>query len=272
MISIVNKPLKELIMKKIFITFSAMLLAACTYFEKDHDDYWLNQVRPYRTMPINFYNPDNEAAQEKLTESKTLNTRTYQHNVVVSANLGQRMVDAQTYTVQNFTKPKLAANSSGYISNNGQTVNIAQNQTFEPIGEIKMNSAYFLVVNASDQGDFLLVDEDGKFLPMICHLYHGELLLPREKAYISNKNLRLEPQKDTRESVSDPKLQFEVKYDGLENGYMAFIYTDYSNANATEGYFQRYVFPQDQDLVDINGVKFKVMDVYPDRIEYMLLD
>ena len=140
MISIVNKPLKELIMKKIFITFSAMLLAACTYFEKDHDDYWLNQVRPYRTMPINFYNPDDEAAQEKLTESKTLNTRTYQHNVVVSANLGQRMVDAQTYTVQNFAKPKLAANSSGYISNNGQTVNIAQNQTFEPIGEIKMRS------------------------------------------------------------------------------------------------------------------------------------
>ena len=44
MISIVNKPLKELIMKKIFITFSAMLLAACTYFEKDHDDYWLNQA------------------------------------------------------------------------------------------------------------------------------------------------------------------------------------------------------------------------------------
>ena len=53
---------------------------------------------------------------------------------------------------------------------------------------------------------------------------------------------------------------------------MAFIYTDYSNSSASEGYFQRYVFPQGQDLVEINGIRFKVMEAYPERIEYMLLD
>lgn len=260
-------------MKKIFITLSSILLAACTVFETDNDNYWLNNIRPYKTLPINYYNPSDTASDEKLTDSKTLNTRTYQHNVVVSANLGQRMVDAQTYTVQNFTKPKLIAATDGYISRGGIVVNIHKGQEFEPVGEIKMNGNYYLVVPAyNGKDDYLLVDDKGYFLHMICHIYHGELLLPKEKAYMNPEKIRLEQQKVSRESVSKPQLQFEVKYDGLENGYMAFIYTDYSNANSSEGYFQRFVFPQEQDLVDINGVKFKVMDVYPERIEYMLLD
>lgn len=259
-------------MKKIFITLSSMLLAACTVFESDNDNYWLNNVRPYKLMKINYYDPNDGASDEKITDSKTLNTRIYKHNVVVSANLGQRMVDAQTYTVQNFAKPELVAKTDGSISGSNFNVQIHQDQLFEPIGEVKLNGSYYLVVPGNDLGDILLVDEQGNFLDYICHLYHGQLLMPRYPAVVRPKGLGVEQKKATRESVSDPKLQFELKYDGLENGYMAFIYTDYSNANASEGFFQRYVFPQNQDLVEINGIRFKVMDVYPERIEYMLLD
>ena len=259
-------------MKKIFITLSSILLAACTVFESDHDDYWLNNVRPYKLMAINYYDPMDGASDERMTDSKTLNTRIYKHNVVVSANLGQRMVDAQTYTVQNFAKPQLIARSDGDSTGSNYAVQIHQDQLFEPIGEVKLNGNYFLVVPGNDIGDMLLVDEKGNFLNYICHLYKGQLLMPRETAIIHPKGLGLEQKKATRETVSDPKLQFELKYDGLENGYMAFIYTDYSNADASEGFFQRYVFPQEQDLVEINGIRFKVMDVYPERIEYMLLD
>ena len=79
-------------------------------------------------------------------------------------------------------------------------------------------------------------------------------------------------EKDIREDVTEPKLQFEIKYDGIENDQVAFIYVDYSNATSSEGYFNRYVFPKENDLIEINGVKFKIMDAYPDRIEYMILD
>lgn len=259
-------------MKKIFITLSSILLAACTFFESDHDNYWLNNVRPYKLMPINYYDPADNASDEKMTNSQTLNTRTYKHNVVVSANLGQRMVDAQTYTVQNFAKPELIAKTDGSITGSNFEVKIHQDQLFEPIGEVKINGNYFLIVPANTLGDMLLVDEKGNFLNYICHLYHGQLLMPRDTAIIRPTGLGVEQKKATRESVSDPKLQFELKYDGLENGYMAFIYTDYSNSSASEGYFQRHVFPQEQDLVEINGIRFKVMEAYPERIEYMLLD
>lgn len=259
-------------MKKIFITLTSMLLASCTFFESDHDDYWVNQVRPYKTVPIHFYDQADAETEEKIVNSQTINTHSYKHNVVVSANLGQRMVDAQTYTVQNFVKPELVATSSGRISAGANSIAINEGQLFTATGEVKMNGVYFLLVPANDEGNFFLIDEDGKFLPIISSIYHGDLLIPREKAVIFPRGLKIEQRKTSRETSSDPKLQFEIKYDGLENGNMSFIYTDYSNATSTEGYFQRFTFPKEQDLVNLNGVKFKVMDVYPDRIEYMLLD
>lgn len=263
-------------MKKIFITIPLLALAGCGFFqsvtERDNENYWLNNVRPYKTFPINYYSSDSAKEEEKLTDSKTLNTRTYKHNVVVSANLGQRMVDAQTYEEKNYTTKKLVANMDGRIYNISTEIDIHKGDVYTPIGEIKMSGSYYMLISPNNDNNILLVDEHGRFLNQICHIYHDELLYPRESSLMSSVNLGIEESADSRKDVTDPKLQFEIKYDGLENGNMAFIYTDYSNANSSEGYFQRFVFPQTQDLVNLNGVKFKVMDVYPERIEYMLLD
>ena len=259
-------------MKKIFITISLLALTACIFFEKDNPHYWLNNIRSYKTLPINYYDSNTPEFGEKLTSSRTLNTRTYKHNVIVSANLGQRMVDAQTYTVKNYTAEKIVATTDGQLYNISHTVDIHEGDVYTPLGEVKFNGQYYLLVDPQNNGNILLIDEDGKFLNMICRIYRGELLLSREKAVINPQGLGVEQDINVREVVDKPKLQFEIKYDGLENGMMAFIYTDYSNASSTEGYFQRFTFPQEQELVDINGIKFKVMDVYPDRIEYMLLD
>ncbi len=257
-------------MKKIFISVSSMILAACSFFESGHDDYWLNNVRSYKTVPINYYNSTDDA--EKMTSSQTLNTRTYERNVVVSANLGQRMVDAQTYKVENFSSQKTVANGDGIVVSSDRMVSIKKGNEFVPLGEVKVNGEYYMIISASDDDDLLLIDSKGKFLDTIGFIYHGKLLIPREKATVIPNSLGIEQNTDVRENVTDPKLQFEIKYDGLENGQMAFIYTDYSNADSTEGYFNRFTFPVEKDLVNINGVKFKVMDVYPERIEYMLLD
>lgn len=263
-------------MKKIFITVPLLAVAGCSFFhsltERDNENYWLNNVRSYKTYPIVYYDASVAKEKVKLTDSKTLNTRTYKHNVVVSANLGQRMVDAQTYTVNKYTTEKLVANTDGKIFDIRQEVDIHKGDVYTPIGEIKMNGSYYMLISPNRDNNILLVDEQGHFLNYICHLYRGELLLPREASQMSPADLGIEQNKNSSKNVSEPRLQFEIKYDGLENGNMAFIYTDYSNASSSEGYFQRFVFPQTQDLVNLNGVKFKVMDVYPERIEYMLLD
>jgi len=263
-------------MKKIFITVPLLIVAGCSFLqsvtERDNKNYWLNNIRSYKTYPISYYGANAVQENEKLIESKTLNTRTYKHNVVVSANLGQRMVDAQTYTLKNYATEKLVANMDGRIYNINNEITIRKGDVYTPLGEVKIGGQYYMLISPNNNNDILLVDEQGRFLNQICHIYRGELLYPRESSQISSVDLGIEQTKDSREDVSEPHLQFEIKYDGLENGNMAFIYTDYSNANSSEGYFQRFVFPQTQDLVNLNGVKFKVMDVYPERIEYMLLD
>lgn len=259
-------------MKKIFITLSLILLSGCTYFESDHDNYWLNNVRFYKTREIKYYDPTDGAMDEKLTYSTTRNAHNYEKNVIVSANLGQRMVDSKTYSVKNYTKNKIVANMDGELYTINNAVKIKKGDVYEPIGEVKINGNYFMIINPNNDGSLLLVDENGKFLDMICYFYKGDLLMPETKALVTPKGLGIDMDKDVREDVTEPKLQFEIKYDGIENDQVAFIYVDYSNATSSEGYFNRYVFPKENDLIEINGVKFKIMDAYPDRIEYMILD
>ncbi len=256
-------------MKKIFITISAIILTACTVFESDHDNYWLNNIRSFKTLKINYYDPSGE--KQHLTSSKILNTRIYKRNVLVSANLGQRMIDAQTYTVNQYANNKVKATNSGTIYAMNEKIFINKGDVFKPFGEVKMNGSYYQLIDPKHDGQILLIDENGHILNMVCMLHKGELLLPREKALIQPETIIVAPD-DSIEEASTPKLQFEIKYDGFENDMRAFIYTDYSNANSTEGYFQRYVFPKEQDLIDINGIKFKIMDAYPERIEYIILD
>src|SRR5574344_683922 len=245
-------------MKKIFIAICTIIVAACTVFESDHENYWLNNVRPYKVLPILFYEPQVYDAAEKLSTTKTMNTHSFKHNVVVSANLGQRMVDAQTYTIKHFTKEKIIANMNGSIKNANNQVLIGEGTEYLPLGEVKLNGSYYLLIEPNGDGNILLIDEDGKFLDIICKIYNGQLLLSREKAIVQPENLGIEPAKDIRETIDAPQVQFEIKYDGFENDLMAFTYADFSNATSSKGYFQRFVFPKNQDLININGVKFKI--------------
>lgn len=258
-------------MKKTFIAIPLIFLASCGVFERDNSNYWLNNVRSYKTFPITFYDSQT-VTDEKLTNTETLNTHTYKHNTLVSANLGQRMVDAQTYTVKNYTREKIVANADGSLYTTGVTLNINKGDIFLPLGEVKINGRYYLLITPQNDGNIALIDENGYFANMVAQLYRGELLISNEAAVVRPENLGVTMDKDVREATGTPQPQFEIKYDGLENDMMAFIYTDYSNATSSQGYFQRFVFPKEQSLVNINNVKFKIMDVYPERIEYMILD
>lgn len=263
-------------MKKIFIAISSIILVGCTFFnpylERDNERYWLNNLKSYKTYPIHFYDNENELSDKKLVSSKTVNLHEYKHNVVVSANLGQRMVDSQTYTINNYSKGKIVAHTDGEIYSINNTIKIKRGDVFTPLGEIKYNGKYYMLIDADGHGSILLVDEQGYFLDKIAILYNGDLILPRDEFNMLPKNLGVDLVNNIDKDVSKPKLQFEIKYDGLEYGLMNFVYVDYSNADSSEGYFQRFSFPQQQNLLNINGIKFKIMDAYPDRIEYMLLD
>jgi hypothetical protein len=87
---------------------------------------------------------------------------------------------------------------------------------------------------------------------------------------IHPNGLRMVPTDTFRTAVDAPKQNFEIKYDGFNNGMAEVTYIGYDENGSPHA--QKYIIPQGQNFVDINGVKMQVTGVYPDRIEYMLLD
>lgn len=258
-------------MKKILTTVMAVSLSACSgLFESDNDNYWMNNFRSYRTYPIEYYTGMTKPKTEKVTDSKTLPTHTFDRRVVVSANVGQRMVDSEIYTVKKMAINKLIANETGYVASGSRVVKLNKGDSYTPIGEILRNGEIYKVFDPTGQGNFLLVNSDGVILPKIATLYRGELFYPKQDADIEPEGLGIEPFHDERQDVSAPEQRFEIKYEGMMNDRMTFSYTEYAADKVAVT--RHYVYSANDKLLDIHGVKLQITDVYPDRVEYMILD
>lgn len=261
---------KSFKMKKIFISALALTVASCSLFERNDDNYWLNHVRNYSTYPVNYYSSGSLNNSEKVVESSEIATHTFKRNVVVSANVGQRMVDSQTFRVNKFSRTKVMAQQDAVISSANNEISIRKGQEFIPAGEVVIDGIYYALIRLDDDGSILLMDERGYVQNKLYGLYKGELMPLKLQTSIHPNGLRMVPTDTFRTAVDAPKQNFEIKYDGFNNGMAEVTYIGYDeNGNP---HAQKYIIPQGQNFVDINGVKMQVTGVYPDRIEYMLLD
>lgn len=258
-------------MKKILTTLLMLSLSACSgFFAPDSDNYWRNTFRSYRTYPITYYDEANLPNPEKLTDKQTIATHTFKRNTVVSANVGQRMVDSETYTIKKYSHEKLIANATGTIANASTSIKLVKGEAYQPIGEIKRNGEKYLLFEPDHNGNYLLVSPNGKLLPKIAMLYKGELFYPKADAEIDPHGLGIEPITNERKDIAEPQQRFEIKYDGSEDGFMSFLYAKYNSKGVPD--VKRYIYSVEDVLLDIDGVKLQITDVLPDRIEYMILD
>lgn len=272
-------------MKKIFLIPLTIALAACmakngetqqafqrfkqtshTLIEPDNNNYWKNNIRNYKTYPINFYT-DNNRPYDDYEQKKTVNLREYARNTAVSARAGQRMVDSETYTVtESSNKNSYTPSSGGTIYKTNSEMHIAENQVLSPIGEIKVENAYYLLFSPEQDGRLFLIDSSGQVLPKMGYLDGKNIILSGEVVTLSPKGLRLNPASPSTVN-SNPQKHFEIKYEGMNSTNMSFIYTNYEN-----GTMQRFTYPADRKVIDINGIKFSILRVEPDHIDYMISD
>ncbi len=263
-------------MKKIFVFVLSLFACACVnastkgLFERNSSDFWLNHMRGYTTYPYLPYNDEVCDLSEQLLEEKSIPTHTYQRNVVVSANVGQRMVDSETFQVKNFKNNNIVAQSDGIITNIVDEIHIKKGQEFVPFGELRIDDKYYMLIEADSRGGILLVDGEGYILDRINAIYNGELLLSKTHATVSPNNLRITPDEISRMDVSGKKENFKIIFNGLNGDYFDLIYVDYSNSNIGDA--QKYTYAKSAKYIDVNGVKMEITGVYPDRIEYKLLD
>lgn len=241
---------------------------AHTLVERDHKNYWLNNVRFYKSFPINFYN-GNGMKYSGGVQNQEVATREYKHNVVVSANLGQRMLDSETFVVTSKDHGQLYKPETDVIfyTLTGE-LRLSTQDELAPIGEVKIEGLYYLLFDPKEDGRIVMIDETGRFVHMMCRIYKDELVISEEITNVNPKMARVEPTSGIKSVAGAPKFNFELKYDGLQDGKMSFLYI----SNESGGTAQRFTYPETQKVINIYGNKIQIVRPYKDKIEYMILD
>ena len=239
-----------------------------SWVERDNENYWLNNLRSYKTYPINFYNGDGWK-YDGNKEREEIATREYKHNVVVSANVGQRMLDSETYTITvHNNSPRYVPTTDVSFYGLSGDLHLKAGQELEPLGEVKIEGIYYLLFDPNKNGQVVMIDETGRFLHMICHIYKRELIVSKKPTAIRPKDARADRVSGVKHTTEAPKFHFELKYEGLEDKKMSFLYI----SSETGGLAQRFTYPETQKVINIYGNKIQIIRPYADRIEYMILD
>lgn len=271
-------------MKKIFLTALSLVIAAYSaqsFAEQasinkpfsliEKDSRWLDHLSFYKSWPIKFYNnlPETESSQNTL---QTIPTREYPYDTAVSADRGQRMFDSETYSVQkNSYEGAYSASEDGILYTINKEVYLTKDEPLYPIGEVKIADEYCLLFEPEHDRSIILVDQQGHILPANGYIYKNELVLSKEQTQISPHNLVITPITEGEEFTTNPQMEFEIIYNGTENNVMSFTYVDHRDQAVGRNSKQRFAFPTTQNLININGIKFRVLYADENRIEYMII-
>lgn len=234
----------------------------------DHENYWLNNIRTFKTYPIVYYQ-QHAYSKPVEVENNVRHAREYPLNVVISANVGQVMVSDEVYTVstENLGEHYEIA-GDGIVYNSDSEIKLVKGQVITPIGEVKIDGQYYIVFEPERDGRMLLADEQGQILHNIGRYYRGEFLLSRDLASVLPKDLSIIKTSDVKHEISNSEMQFEIKYDGIADGLIKFVYVDYSNGRRET----QLAFSSDQRYLDINGKHIQVITATADNIEYILFN
>ncbi len=232
-----------------------------------NESYWKNRFRTYRVYPIVMYPEPAPCDDAGMASSQTVNAHEYQRGVVVSANRGQRMYDSTTYTLTTHTTTGEAYrfNTKGVISSKTHDYKIHTDDLFRPFGEVNINEENFMLLRMANTAYVLLVDEKGKMYDKM-GIAHGN------KLYVGNDIIAYNPQymklvraENMSQSASGKKLNFDIRYDGVENNMLSFLIYDAASGTTTK----RTAAPA-QRYININGVNFEIIYYTPEYIEYRL--
>lgn len=231
------------------------------------ESYWKNRFRSYRVYPILMYPPASSCDDIGTEDVQTVNAHEYKHNVVVSANKGQRMYDSTTYTLRThtITGEAYAVNANALISNKFHDFKLHTDDLLRPFGEVKINDQTFMLLQISNTMHMLLVDEGGNLYNRMGIVYKNNLYVTSDPVIYSPTYLKIVPAKNVSQSVSDTKLNFDIRYDGIEDNMLVFLIY-----NADTGTTTKRVASPNQRIVSINGVNFEIIYYTPEYIEYRI--
>ena len=233
----------------------------------DQDSYWKNRFRSYNEYPAYIY-ADNEPDDTYVTSDvKTISVHNYQRNVPVSANKGQRMYDLTTYNVTTLTTggERYRVNTTGQISGRQFSHTFQEEEIYKPLGDVKINGESYMMMKLPNTTYVALIDRHGNFYDKLGIVNKNKVYVSKEAIAIYPHDLKFVPSTRTTSNKSNVRLQYEIKYGGIENNDIVLLVND--NRSGT---VSKRIIPATQKITRINDVTIGIFHATPEYIEYKI--
>lgn len=259
-------------MKKIAIIYGVLALTACIRAGGNNFLPSRNQwIEDLQTYPITYY--DNTMKQVK---SELLTERNFPENRVLSSAVGYSVVDDKTYRKLYYAREVLRATMDGGLATAISPVMYKKAQQVEMIGEVFIDGTRYAIIPAEEKGFVVLVDGNGRPYHRLGQIRNDRVALLVSDFFVSPENFGFEPVMLTKTEQTTPIKGFDIKYGGLKSGYVTFIYYDFdvpSNDGLHDsGEFEVLSFPKKEKLVNLKGIKLKIIEARKESLDYMILE
>ena len=237
-------------------------------WKPDNEKYWVNKFRNYQKYPVTFYSEDDLLAAVGEDNVQTVSVHDYQRYTPVSALKGQVMYDSTTYDIiyRRGSGERYAVDRPTKVYLHADSLKIGPNDPLKPIGEVRVNGEYFMLLELPRTSYVLMVDDHGNISPMFGQVNNkGYFLVGRDIVHIKPENTLIKSYSDSVEKTTKPVFHFSVTYGGIENKEIILSIKDGT------GEEQIRTVPMWKKMLTINGVKFQIIYACPEYIEYQLV-
>ena len=255
-------------MKKIGLCVLALLMSACA--SMNGKSWWDARrvfVERFSTYPIVFYEDGEKVVSDELISEKSVNA-----NEILTAYVGYSVVSDKVYQVKKFETVQLRANVDGFMHSASVPGRIPAGKTLQVIGTTEIDGVEYRLIPSEWNTFVYMLKPDGTLYDEMGQIRDGRLTILDATFVPSPDNFRIEPIKVSRTEQTTPVKGYDIKYQGVNLDRMVFTYYDYAQSQSDDqGTFEELSFPVSRTVVDINGVKIKVLNADKQKLEYILL-
>ncbi len=253
-------------MKKIAALLSLSMLSACVY--AGDMDIWPERNKVFtvwQTEKIFYY--DKGFEDEYLSGSKTITENNLEKDQVQVTAKGGIMASSETRRTDFYTTETLKINKNGAMSSSYSPLYLKKNQTYSAFGEVTLKGEKYMLVHPGKSKDVLLVNGDGEIFQHLGRIVDDRLAVLDITFFVEPEDVRLTPVVNTRSETSEVLEGFELIFDGLSDNTLHFTYNTFGDEPISE----EYIFPAEEENIEIKDIKINVISADYNKIEYVIL-
>ena len=255
-------------MKKIILCLLVCLnLNACV----SAGDFDLLPVRKkvlnlYKGYSIDFY--DNE---EALVGRERIHENDYRLNKALTVKKGEDILNDTLMDKITYQRFFVKFNKKGSLDNRIYPMNVNADDEYKIVGWTTINNNKYTLLESPLDDYVFLFDEQGNLYEKGGKIVDDRLQLMEDNVFAYPTDLKIKVINKMRDSISNVKNGYQVKYGGIKFDRLFFDYLGFDNEDNTVGEFKQINFPNKPGLIVINGIGLRVLNATDNAITYMIL-